>query len=47
MYTSDADFSSLLKSESVQVSDVFHKAFVTVDENGTEAAAATCMFSNS
>ena len=38
---SDADFSALFTSENPPVQAVIHKAFIAVDENGTEAAAAT------
>ncbi|XP_031616656.1 uncharacterized protein LOC116336731 [Contarinia nasturtii] len=43
MFTQTADFSDLLEEKNVQlyVSDVFHKAYIEVDESGTEAAAAT------
>ncbi len=41
-----ADFSGITTEADLFVSDAFHKAFVAVDEEGTEAAAATAVVVN-
>ena len=42
-FTPAADFSALATNEAVQIDKVLHQAFVKVDEDGTEAAAATAV----
>jgi serpin B len=40
-FADDADFSGMTGNRDLFLADVIHKAFVSVDEEGTEAAAAT------
>ena len=42
-FSADADFSGMTGKRDLAIDDVLHKAFVSVDEAGTEAAAATAV----
>ena len=42
-FGSDADFSGMTQADDLFIADAFHKVFVEVNEEGTEAAAATAV----
>jgi serpin B len=45
-FTNGADFSRITGTTDLSIGKVLHKAFISVDENGTEAAAATAVTMN-
>jgi len=40
-FTDNADFSNLINDKDIKIDNVFHKAYIKVDEKGTKAYAAT------
>lgn len=42
-FTEGADFSAITADEALAISDVIHKTFLAIDEEGTEAAAVTAI----
>ncbi|MDB4993562.1 MAG: Serine protease [Myxococcaceae bacterium] len=42
-FSGAADFGGITKDEPLQIAEVHHKAFIDLDEDGTEAAAATAV----
>jgi serpin B len=42
-FSSEADFSGMTGNRDLFIAEILHKAFVSVDEAGTEAAAATAV----
>lgn len=46
LFQDTADLSSLTGTPTLRLDTVIHKAKITVDEAGTEAAAATAIFAN-
>ncbi|MCX6000197.1 MAG: serpin family protein [Chloroflexi bacterium] len=42
-FSGEADFSGMTGNRDLQIAEVLHQAFVSVDESGTEAAAATAV----
>ena len=42
-FSDQADFSAMSKADKLRIQDVLHEAFIAVDEEGTEAAAATAV----